>query len=269
MRTLLICHEGAALHERGIAGWLASFSDLAGVVVLREPPRSAWRRAKWEIRRVGLLRFLDVLAFRAYYRLRIAHADEAWKATALARLEARFPPPAVVPFMAGSVNSAETERYVRACAPDVVIALCKTLLKPNIFSIPGSGTFVMHPGICPEYRNAHGSFWALANGDTGKVGLTLLRIDAGIDTGPVYGYFRCAVDECAESHVRIQTRLLVENLDALRDKLAEIVAGRAIPLDTRGRASATWGQPWLTRYLAWKRRARRRRRRENAVAAVS
>src|ERR671934_1169073 len=72
MRTLLICHEGAPLHEEGLARWLASFSTLAGIVVLREPPRTLWRRVRREIRRVGVLRFLDVLAFRLYYR--VAHA---------------------------------------------------------------------------------------------------------------------------------------------------------------------------------------------------
>lgn len=269
MRTLLICHDGVPLHERGIGGWLASFSELAGMVVLREPPRTAWRRVRFEVRRVGLFRFLDVLAFRLYYRLRIAARDDAWKARARERLEARYPAPAVEPLYTASANSAETERYIRERAPDVVIALCKTLLKPNIFSIPPKGTFVMHPGICPEYRNAHGCFWALANNEPDKVGLTVLRIDAGIDTGPVYGYFRCAIDEVEESHIRIQTRLLIENLDGIREKLGDIVAGRATPLDTRGRHSATWGQPWLSRYLAWKHRARRRRRHESAVATLS
>ena len=47
----------------------------------------------------------------------------------------------------------------------------------------------MHPGICPEYRNAHGCFWALANRDLNKVGMTLLRIDKGVDTGPTFGYY--------------------------------------------------------------------------------
>ena len=29
-----------------------------------------------------------------------------------------------------------------------------------------------------------------------------------------------------------------------------------INVDTSGRASNTWGQPWLSRYLRWKRAAR-------------
>jgi hypothetical protein len=51
---------------------------------------------------------------------------------------------------------------------------------------------------------------------------------------------------------------VLENLDALRSKLVEIFNGTAIPLNTSGRPSAAWGQPWLTKYLEWKSRAKRR-----------
>jgi len=115
---------------------------------------------------------------------------------------------------------------------------------------------VMHPGIVPEYRNSHGCFWALSNRELDKVGMTLLRIDEGVDTGPVYGYFSYAYDEVAESHSMIQKRVVFENLDAIRDKLLEIDRGEAKPIDTSGRVSGAWGQPWLTKYLKWKWRAR-------------
>ena len=103
----------------------------------------------------------------------------------------------------------------------------------------------MHPGICPEYRNAHGCFWAKASGDDDNVGMTLLRIDKGVDTGPVFGYFRVAAD-ARESHVVTQHRVVTEHLDAIRDTLLAIEAGTAPPIDTSGRRSAAWGQPWLS-----------------------
>ena len=90
--------------------------------------------------------------------------------------------------------------------------------------------------------------------------MTLLRIDPGVDTGPVYGHFTYAYDEVHESHMVIQHRVVLDNLDALRDALLAIPEGRARAIDTSGRASGAWGQPWLTRYLAWKRTARRRAR---------
>lgn len=115
----------------------------------------------------------------------------------------------------------------------------------------------MHPGICPEYRNAHGCFWALANRDLNKVGMTLLKIDKGVDTGPVFGFYSYPFDEVNESHIVIQNRTVLENLDALRGKLIEIFDGSASPLDTTGRQSAVWGQPWLSKYFEWKSLAKR------------
>lgn len=257
-RTLLICHEGAELDRTGLARWLASFSDLRGVVVLRERQERARRRVRRELKRVGAARFPDVLAFRLYYKLFVAARDREWERQELERLCGVYAEATDVPVLVThSPNSPEAEEFIRRSAVDLVVARCKTLLKESVFSLPSRGTFVMHPGVCPEYRNAHGCFWALASGDTERVGMTLLRIDKGVDTGPVYGYYTYDFDERRESHVRIQHRVVLENLDALKEKLLDIHAGRARPLDTRGRHSATWGQPWLTSYLRWKRRARR------------
>ena len=116
----------------------------------------------------------------------------------------------------------------------------------------------MHPGICPEYRNSHGCFWALANDDLERVGMTLLRIDRGVDTGPTFGYYRCAYDEKKESHIVIQHRTVFDNLDALQTQLMQIHQGGAKPIEVNGRKSAAWGQPWLTKYLHWKRAAKTR-----------
>jgi hypothetical protein len=256
MRTLLICHDGADLDREGLVRWLGSFTAFSGTVVIREPGGRLRKRIAREIKRVGFWRFLDVLAFRVYHRLAHAAGDRQWEARELGRLRAWFPErPAAPEIVVGSPNSAEAQAFVAAQQPDLVIARCKTLLAERIFTIPRLGTYVMHPGICPEYRNAHGCFWAMASGDRANVGMTMLRIDQGVDTGPVFGYVRVDADP-AESHVVTQHRVVLEHLDAIRDKLLEIEAGTAAPLDTHGRPSATWGQPWLSALLRMRGRGR-------------
>jgi hypothetical protein len=259
LRTLLVCHDGARIDQDLLARWLGSFSELGGVLVLRESGGRFGRRVRRELARVGPLRFLDVLAMRAYYRIALAARDAEWEARTLDALGARYPrlPPSLPALVAESPNTPEAESFVRERAPDLVLARCKHIIAKRVFSIPRLGTYVLHPGICPEYRNAHGSFWALAKADFDKVGVTLLRIDEGVDTGPVFGHFGYPYDSLGESHVVIQKRVILENLDAIRDRLLAIAAGAARPIDTSGRASAAWGQPWLTAYLRWKRRARR------------
>ncbi|MGY0633558.1 formyltransferase family protein [Luteimonas sp. A478] len=254
MRTVLICHAGAEFDQRGLAPWLASFSTLAGIVVLDERAVQKRRRYLREYRRVGALGMVDVGAMRLYQRLFHHAANAAWMRATLAEMERRYgPAPEVPQLRVASGNDPAVVALLRDLRPDIVLARCKQLLSKRVFSIARAGTLVMHPGICPEYRNAHGCFWALAERDLERVGMTLLRIDAGIDTGPVLGYYRCPFDERRESYAVIQRKAVSDNLDALACRFAQIHAGTAEPIDTRGRRSGEWGQPRLSRYL----RARR------------
>jgi Formyl transferase len=262
MRTLLICHEEANLDREGLARWLASFSNLVGIVILRETRQQVWRRLRREFKRVGILRFLDVLAFRFYYAFFLAKKDQAWEKKKLEALGLTYPllREHLPVLYTHSPNSPEAEQFLERLNPDIVLARCKFILKERIFRIARKGTFVLHPGICPEYRNAHGCFWALVNRDLAKVGVTLLQTDAGVDTGPVYGYYTYPYDELNESHIVIQHRAVLDNLIPLQNKFMEIYSGSASRVDTSGRNSALWGQPWLTRYLKWKSEARKRLR---------
>src|SRR3954469_15219653 len=112
MRTLLICHEDAALDREGLARCFGSFSTFTGAVVIREPGGRLRKRIAREVKRVGWLRFLDVLAFRIYYRLRQAAADRAWEDQALDRLRASYPHrPDAAEVVVSSPNSPEAEAF--------------------------------------------------------------------------------------------------------------------------------------------------------------
>jgi methionyl-tRNA formyltransferase len=244
---------------------------LAGLIIIRDPRSRRWRAARREIRRVGWLRFLDVIAFRAYARLRLARRDRAWTTSEVERLRRRYPADlASVPHIIVSTpNANEAREFLERLRPDVAVARCKIILKQAIFSIPRVGTFVLHPGICPEYRNAHGCFWALTRRDLDRVGMTLLRVDPGIDTGPIFLHGTYAFDEVEESHSVIQYRTVIENLDAIGDVLTGLCRGEDVkPVSVEGRESAVWGQPQLTAYLRWKWEARRKRH-ERRIPALS
>jgi hypothetical protein len=257
---VLICHHDAPVHYDGIARWLGSWATVAGIVVIREPAEVLRRRLRREWKRVGTLRLLDVFAFRFFYRLRHSRRDQEWLSGRLDEMKAKYPAlPATTPRLeVVSPNSIDSKTFIEAARPDLIIALCKNILADRIFTIARHGTVVFHPGICPEYRNAHGCFWALASDDRERVGLTVLRIDKGIDTGPVLGYFRTSFDEISDTHIRIQHQVLLDNLDAIQALLVRLMNGDAQPIDVTGRKSHEWGQPWLTAWRRWKAGARRR-----------
>ena len=105
-----------------------------------------------------------------------------------------------------------------------MIARCRVLLASEIFSIPPLGTFVMHPVTTPELT------WLFLG--TEQPGSRACRPYAladrrGVDTGPVFGYFTHPYDERHESHEVIQKRMILENLDALRERFLAIERGEA------------------------------------------
>ncbi len=233
--------------------------NLAGLIVISDGGRRLWSAAAREIRRIGWMKFIDVIAYRLFARLRLRPAENRWKADQLARLRARYPATldGVPRLVVTNPNSEGARTFLSGVAPDILIARCKFILKPDVFTLARTGAFALHPGICPEYRNAHGCFWALVNRDLDRVGMTLLQIDKGVDTGPVYLQAGCAIDEVAESHTVIQYRVVLENLERIAAILIDLFNGRnLVPVSTAGRKSAVWGQPRLTDYLRWKRAAR-------------
>jgi hypothetical protein len=262
LRTVLICHAQAELNRTILPGWLDSFSELAAVVIIEETRQQKWRRIKYQIKRDGYWKLFDVMLMKAYYTASsLRKTDSRKEARLQTRLSAKYPCPSDVrKFRTKNPNNKATRDFVATLNADLAIVRCKLLLKESLFNLPRCGSYVLHPGICPEYRNSHGCFWALANRDLDNVGCTLLRIDKGIDTGPIYGFYRCDFDERADTHLEIQTRTVFENLEPIKHRLLEIASGAATPIDVTGRVSAVWGQPGLTDFMRWKRMAKRQNR---------
>lgn len=252
--VVLICHQDDPIDSEGIAAWLACDFSLVGIVLLRDKPGSWLRKLRRERRRVGWMRLLDVILFRLFYQASRARKDQQWVRNRVQTLRSRYGADLgqVPRHLAHSPNEAGVPEFIAGLQPDFAIARCKHILQPAIFAIPRYGTYALHPGICPLYRNAHGCFWALANRDLENVGMTLLNVDEGIDSGPIYLQASYAFDEVRESHVVIQHRVVLENLAAISRMLRAISHDTARPFDVSGKRSVNRGQPWFTAYLRWK-----------------
>jgi folate-dependent phosphoribosylglycinamide formyltransferase PurN len=269
--AVLICHQSDRLDSVALASWLAATMRLAGVVEIRDDGARRWRVARRAIAREGVVKFVDAVALRAYRWLRYRKIEAAWVNREVAVVQARYPAAleGIPRLMVSDPNSDRARAFIAELAPDLIVARCKFILKPAVFELARAGAYALHPGICPEYRNAHGCFWAMANRDLGRVGMTLLKIDRGVDTGPVLLQATCDFDEVRESHTVIQHRVVFENLERIGEALLSAARGEARPLDTAGRTSGFWGQPGLTTYLRWKRAARRDQQRLHRVPAIS
>ena len=88
-------------------------------------------------------------------------------------------------FQPERIKSDEAYDYIRRLAPDVVIIIAYgQIVPPRLLEIPRFGWINLHASLLPKYRGAAPINWAILNGET-TTGLTTMRLDAGLDTGPM------------------------------------------------------------------------------------
>lgn len=123
------------------------------------------------------------------------------------------------------INGAEAEAELRAFAPDLMLSARFSLIfKPNVFDIPRFGTWNVHPGALPRYAGLFAPFRGLMDGSD-RLGCTLHRVDAGIDTGPVQGIGWLEVER-ARSLLWHVVNAYRPGLELFVDMLADIRAGK-------------------------------------------
>jgi methionyl-tRNA formyltransferase len=109
---------------------------------------------------------------------------------------------------------ARDEQFIsqlRGLQPDLIVVVAYGQILPQaVLDLPKCGCVNVHTSLLPKYRGAAPIQWAIANGET-ETGVTIMKMDAGLDTGPVLSQARAPV-------------LPEDNSQTLHDKLAQLGA---------------------------------------------
>jgi methionyl-tRNA formyltransferase len=132
-----------------------------------------------------------------------------------------------------------TKTPARLRSPDVVAEILE--LKPDLLvladygqlvpsallELPRHGALNLHPSLLPRHRGASPIAAAILAGDE-QTGVTLMRMDAGLDTGPIVAQRSVALkgDEVAPE---LERQLSLVAAQVLDDSLADWLAGRIEP----------------------------------------
>jgi methionyl-tRNA formyltransferase len=152
--------------------------------------------------------------------------------------------------------------------PDAVIVVGYGRIIPQwMIDLPVLGNLNVHGSLLPKYRGAAPIQWAIARGES-VTGVTTMRIDAGLDTGPVLlqRELPIADEDTAETMApklaTLGADLMVETLRGLREgsvvahaqnhelaTLAPILKKEDGEIDFHRRAKEIWNrlrgfQPW-------------------------
>jgi methionyl-tRNA formyltransferase len=108
---------------------------------------------------------------------------------------------------------------LRALEPDLsVVVAYGQILRPEVLAVPRFGSVNIHASLLPELRGAAPIQWAIIGGQE-KSGVTIMQMDAGMDTGPML--FRVAEPILPdESASELAIRLSEIGAEALIEALA-------------------------------------------------
>ncbi len=120
--------------------------------------------------------------------------------------------------------AAQTALFAHAL--DVLVVAAYGLLLPQpVLDWPQHGCVNVHASLLPRWRGAAPIQRALLAGD-GETGITLMRMDAGLDTGPMLDAARVAID-ATETAGTLEAKLAALGARMLIDYLRRLAAGEA------------------------------------------
>jgi methionyl-tRNA formyltransferase len=155
------------------------------------------------------------------------------------------------------VRTGNLDEWLRERHVDVAVVLAYgRILPPAVLAAPRRGCMNLHASLLPLYRGAAPIQWAIVRGET-ETGISLMQMDEGLDTGPVYTERRIPIDG-ADDAGSLARKLAELAAQVVREDLPRAVDGRllAVPQDA---ARATLAPP-LTREhgrIDWGHSARR------------
>jgi methionyl-tRNA formyltransferase len=112
--------------------------------------------------------------------------------------------------------------------PDLIVVVAYgQILQQPIMDLTKFGCVNVHTSLLPKYRGAAPIQWAIANGDA-ETGVTIMKMDAGLDTGPVLSTRRTPIFPADDSQI-LHDRLAQLGAELLVEIIPDYVAGKISP----------------------------------------
>jgi methionyl-tRNA formyltransferase len=206
---------GDAPHHRALCARLAERVDVACVVLShnRVGPSSRFRRARFAV----VTRTAGAPLLNAWRDAMDSFGESAARAPA---------PNAVV----SEINEQATIDALIAAEPDLVVVSGTNLVRGALLDrVVARGALNLHTGLSPYVRGGPNcTNWCLAEGAFHLIGVTVHRLDAGVDAGPIVASASTPVTG-RETLAELQRAVISHGHDLLVAAVERIAAGRDVP----------------------------------------
>jgi methionyl-tRNA formyltransferase len=127
-----------------------------------------------------------------------------------------------------TLRTPEGRADIEAWRPDAMVVVAYGLiLPPEVLAIPKHGCLNIHASLLPRWRGAAPVQRAILEGDS-ETGVTIMQMDAGLDTGPILLQRALSISETDDSVVMLE-KLAAIGAPALLEVLTAIESGSIKP----------------------------------------
>ncbi len=133
---------------------------------------------------------------------------------------------AVLVFQPNHLRGEEVLQQLKELKPDLIVVVAYGRILPkDILELPPFGCINLHVSCLPQYRGAAPIQWAVIDGCE-KTGVSIMRLDEGLDTGDLYCTEMFAIDQNAtagevlKQATEVGALSLVRTIDAIESKTA-------------------------------------------------
>lgn len=117
---------------------------------------------------------------------------------------------------------------IKELAPDLILVIAYGKIIPlDILNIPPHGCINVHASLLPKYRGAACLNAPILNGDK-ETGITIMKMDEGLDTGPILKQVSVNLDE-KETLASLHDKLTAVGAEILPDVLKDWLVGKINP----------------------------------------
>jgi methionyl-tRNA formyltransferase len=109
----------------------------------------------------------------------------------------------------------------------LIVAAYGMLLPAEVLKRPRYGCINVHTSLLPRWRGAAPIQRAIESGDT-ETGVTIMQMDAGLDTGAILSRMRCPISP-HDTSATLREKLAVLGAQCLQQTLTDIISGKISP----------------------------------------
>jgi methionyl-tRNA formyltransferase len=117
---------------------------------------------------------------------------------------------------------------IRRLTPDLNLVVAYGQILPQaLLDAPKHGSLNVHTSLLPRHRGAAPIQWAILSGDS-ETGVTIMKMDAGLDTGPILTQRKTAIENSDTSQT-LHDRLASMGAELLVETIPQWIAGKIVP----------------------------------------